>query len=163
MKNQDYLDRLPIGECVRSGRVLSAMKKSGLIEGYDSTHKYLDDSYVSRFEYKGHFFESKYLDGCFCPFLFKALPPGIHDRKTGEFVPEKRIYWKSFKANFRRVSSYDQLAANCWNLHYKAEKNGFNGKMFDYVCRKNGILGHFSHRERVPVRNRTMCLFGAIL
>lgn len=165
MKNEKYLNRLPIGEVVTNGRVLAAMKKRGLIEDYDSTFKYLDGNpyEMKDFEYKGNFFTHKYFDGCFNPYLVKDVPPMRWDRKTKKYYPQKRIYYKCFKVQFSHKKVGDDLAKNVWNLHYKVSTgNSFNSALFDYVCRKMSLL-ETTVRVRKPIKNRSICLWGAIV
>lgn len=162
MKNQTYVDNLPIGEVVRNGQVLNAMYRKGIIPEYHSTFKYITGKYFGgNVEYLGNFFTLKFFSGCIDPYLVKTLPPMKRD-KEGRRVPTKRIYYKCFKGNFGRKTYGDKLAAACWNLHYKVEKNGFNGKLFEYVCRKFD-LGRTSVRKYKGIADHKICLWGAVI
>lgn len=162
MKNQNYVDNLPIGEVVRFGQVLYAMKKRGLIEDYDSTFKYLTGrgDLFGSFEFLGNFFTLKYFSGCFMPYVVKTVPP--MKWKNGKRVPAKRIYYKCFRGNFSRKTVSDNLSAACWNNHYKAEKNGFNSKMFEYVCKKTDMF-RTKVRKFDGISDHRICLWGPII
>jgi hypothetical protein len=167
MKNQDYVDNLPIGEVVRFGQVLSAMKKRGLIEDYDTTFKYLTGhkDLFGSFEFLGNFFELKYFDGCFMPYIVKCLPPMRWDKKTKKYYPAKRIYYKCFRANFKRKTLGDKISAAVWNLHYKSNgfRNGkFNSNLWHYICDKSNLFKS-SVREFKGIYDRRICLWGNII
>ena len=89
MKNQEYVDRLPIGEVVCKKQVLAAMKKKGLIEDY-SWWGYLEYESAYNplpkgdFEYMGSWFTTQYLSGCFNAYLVKREPPkGVQGKPCG--------------------------------------------------------------------------------
>lgn len=124
MNIQTYLDTRYMGEVISSRRVLSAMKRKGLISDY-SPWGYLESHQVyyvstwkgepctdyyytemsrppkdgelgsyenpypsmeamfealnsSGFYYRGHYFTTKYFDGCFKPYLVISEPPKKH-------------------------------------------------------------------------------------
>lgn len=54
----------------------------------DEMHKTMP--HVSGFYYKGHYFTTKYFDGCFCPYLIKTNPP--ESRKRDEVNRNISLY-----------------------------------------------------------------------
>ena len=47
-------------------------KISGLYGGQTFTCYYIDDYKHPRFEHKGIKYHARYVDGCFCPYVFKV-------------------------------------------------------------------------------------------
>jgi hypothetical protein len=54
---------------------LKAMSKAGLITLHEETakYKYIKDG-NHKFIYKNEAYKTIYLDGCFCPFIYKLKP-----------------------------------------------------------------------------------------
>ena len=62
-------------EIVTDGRVLNALVKRGLINEWDKIHKYINDYNFGvnfwSFKYNNNYYEIKYFEGCFSPFVCK--------------------------------------------------------------------------------------------
>ena len=114
-----------------------------------------------KIEYLGHFFERKYLSGCFSPYLVKCAPPMKYDKATKKYYPEKRIYYKSFSSLFTHKRVEDEMSKKVWNLYHSKVK-AYNKSIFDYVCEKSRKLNSEIRVRRNEV-NRSMSLYGAIL
>ena len=154
MKTLEIIDRLPVGEVVPV-KVLAVFKRCGLIGDY-SSYGYLEDmsdAIPASFYYKGRKFRTKYLSGCFSPYVIKAE----------DVIVKKRTDYIQFKGDFvrdRPCYLSDKVCSTLWNLHYKIPNLSVE-KFMDYMHRKGQAFVVPPTRTNRRV-NRTMCLWGAI-
>lgn len=153
MKTLELIDRLPVGEVVPK-RVLAVLKRAKVIDDY-APGGYLDGKagdFWGTFEYKGRYFRTKYLSGCFCPYLVKA-----------DIKPTKRLDYLQFKGDFVRDKTCfvsDKVIGTLWNLHFKVPNLSWD-KFYEYMHRKEQAFVVPPTRTRRRV-NSTMCLWGAV-
>jgi len=150
MKVLDIIDSLPVGGVVPK-RVLAVLKRAGKIESY-SCFGYLDGraGFVD-VEYKGRYFESKYFDGCFCPYLVKA-----------DIRPKRRMDMIQYKGSYKRkYGERDMLASTLWNLSHKVPN--LTNAFWDYYWRKQKALELQPTRTFVGKVNHKICLWGAVI
>lgn len=171
MKNQAYVDRLPIGEVVSSRQVLAAMKKRGLIEDY-SWFGYLEyeDAYnplpKGDFEYMGSWFTTQYLDGCFKAYLVKRKPPYQWDAKT-QTRRYSRMAARSYRYQFKHDSVHDQLQSSASEMFWRLLRKYYHSlpeSVYKYRARKLAAIApvHYRYRDEKYVhRSMSMGMFGA--
>lgn len=172
MKNQEYVDRLPIGEVVGKKQVLAAMKKRGLIEDY-SWFGYLEyeDAYnplpKGDFEYMGSWFTTQYLSGCFNAYLVKREPPYEYDAKTNTNTRRyNRMAARSYRYQFKHETCKDglaEIANRCFWKLWQQKNHNLPDSVDKYHCRK--VYGskpiRTRHRdERYVNRTMSMGVFG---
>lgn len=151
MKVLDIIDSLPVGEVVPK-RVLAVLKRTGKIKDYSPTWGYLTgrEGFID-VEYKGRYFESRYFDGCFCPYLVKA------DRR-----PKKRIDMIQYKGNYKRTYSEDALVTTLWRLSYRAKDLNFNA-FWEYYKRKQTACPVQNTRTTIGKVKHDFALWGAVI
>ena len=148
------IDSIPTGEVVPK-KILAVLKRAGIIDDY-SCWGYLEGDYdTSRiYEYKGRYFQAKYLDGCFNPYLIKA-----------NILIRRRIDYLQYRGNFKReYPKSDMLVANTWNLHYKVKKarTATRPYFFPYFNKREEAIPKI--KTRTPYKfDRHICLYGTII
>ena len=86
MKKAEETKRSVMYEIVKNMNILKAMERQGFITLHEQTGTRITGLYSKRkftcyyidegnhtFEYKGDIYHTKYIDGCFCPYVFKEI------------------------------------------------------------------------------------------
>ena len=155
MKVLDIIDSLPCGEVVPV-KVLAVFKRCGLIGDY-SRYGYLESmsgATPSSFYYKGRKFRTKYLSGCFSPYVIKAE----------DVIVKKRTDYIQIKGDFvrdRTCSVSDKIMGTLWNIHYKFPNIPWS-KFYEYKVRKEKAFAVPTTRTNRKVC-RTISAWGCII
>lgn len=155
MKVLEIIDSLPCGEVVPL-RVLAVFKRCGLIGNY-SSYGYLEDMSDAipwSFYYKGRKFRTKYLSGCFSPYVIKAE----------DVIVKKRTDYIQFKGDFvkdRTCFVSDKIMGTLWSIHHKFPNISWD-KFYEYMARKEKVFAVPTTRTNRKV-NRTISAWGCII
>lgn len=155
MKVLEIIDSLPCGEVVPV-RVLAVFKRCGLIGDY-SGYGYLEgmsDTIPCSFYYKGRKFRTKYLSGCFSPYVIKAE----------DVIVKKRMDYIQFKGDFvrdRTCDVSDKIMGVLWNLHYKFPNIAWDD-FYEYYHRKAKAFTVPTTRTNRRI-NRTISAWGVVM
>ena len=164
MTTIEIIDRIPTGGVVPK-KVLWVLKQQGLIDSY-STFGYLDgNNPIGLVEYKGRWFECKYFDGCFKPYLIKSKRTPHWNIQTNS-TPVRTEYLQ-FKADYKRETN--ACGRSWWfdNLYYLREKvllEKYGSEYYrtrKYLDWLNGRFECADARVNVSVNHR-MVLWGAV-